>query len=432
MRHLPCSNDYCKGRTNAVDMLRRKVPTEERTSQSLPNQDEEFPSGAYEATLENVDSKRRRTSLDLFLWVARSAILLGRRCYMSCLFCMLIFVLTINEGHHLTCRIHGALCTPFREYIVRFPMLPRRRSWDKFAASRLKSQHSCQRFENFLSQHNHENRRLLFLIGESRGGSTYSYDTLNLHPNVEMVGQEALFTFSNTICNNNELLLRNHKNCTFDNWLQALYENSYDRKKESKNLVGTKINIEQIPPEFYEDLASYLSCIRTSAVILHVSRASTIASFFNYQAEVPERLYAKNFDFDSNQLAKGLESQLELDAELAADWVHKRDALSQDLFRILSFGAPQPLRYQRVYFEHLSDPDFGDFYWRSVFAFLGLNSRVSVKQLRQSQKKQKGQLRTYNKTHGDRLCHQRIANWDKVKKALGPESLSSVACEGYA
>lgn len=418
-------------------MQRRKVPTEDRTSLSI--QDEEFPfvvpGITAEATWEGVDGKRRRTTRDLSLWVAKRVLLLGRKCYLSCVGCMLICMWTIHEGHHLTCQMHGALCTPFREYIARFPMLPRRRSsWNTLAATSVRSQHSCQPFETFLSHNNHDSRRLLFLIGESRGGSTYSYDTLNLHPEVEMVGQEALFTFSNNICNNNELLLRNHRNCTFDNWLQALYANSYNRKKESKHIVGTKINIEQIPPEFYPDFASYLACIRASAVILHVTRASTIASFFNYQAEVPERLYAKNFDFDSNNLAKGLESQLELDARLAANWVHRRDTLSQDLFRILAFGAPLPLRYQRVYFEHLSDPNVGDDYWRSVFAFLGVNSSLSVRELRQLQQEQQGdgKLRTYNKTHGATLCHQRIANWDEVKKALGPDSLSSTACEGYA
>ena len=352
-------------------------------------------------------------------------------CTLCCILILVLFVWIINEGHHISCLVHGALCTPFREYIARFPMLPKRRK-DRLSPSQSRLPHSCEKFQDFLTRQDHQSRRLLFLIGESRGGSTYTYDTLNLHPDIEMVGGEALFGFSNNVCNNNELLLRNHKNCTFNNWLGVLYQNAYNRRRQSKNLVGTKINIEQIPPEFYADFASYLACIRNSAVILHVTRASTIASFLNYQSEVPERIYGRNWDFHSNNLAKGLQTQLELDPELAAEWVHTRDELSQELFRTLAFGAPLPLMYQRVYYEHLKDPLVGDRYWKSALAFLGVDSKVSVEELRESSKKKGGDRRTHNKTHGETPCNQRIANWEDVKAALGPDSLSSTACEGYS
>ncbi len=408
-------------------MLRRKVTIEETTSSEEPSPVVSYGS-SVDSTLEfSNENKRRRIDA---CFIVRRVIFCGGSCIFCCFVFILMIVLTINEGHHFTCRVHGALCTPFREYIARFPMLPKRRNDHLYTSPRIP--HSCERFESFLTHHEHQSRRLLFLLGESRGGSTYSYDTLNLHSEINMVGEEALFAFSNNVCNNNELLLRNHQNCTFDNWLEALYKNAYDRRLKSKYLIGTKINIEQIPPEFYQDLASYLACIRESAVILHVTRASTIASFLNYQAEVPERLYAQNFDFHSNQLAKGLEVPLELDPELAAEWVHSRDSLSQDLFRTLAFGAPLPLRYQRVYFEHLSDPVLGDHYWRSVFAFLGVDPNYSVQELRKSPNNQGGQRRTHNKTHGNTPCHQRIANWEQVKEALGPESLSNIACEGYS
>jgi hypothetical protein len=337
----------------------------------------------------------------------------------------------INEGHHVTCRLNGALCTPFREYVNRFPMLPGRRK-DRVALSSPIS-HQCQRFEDFLTRHHHGSKRILLLMGESRGGSTYTYDTLNFHPEIDMIGQEALFSFSNNVCNNNVLLLRNHENCTFANWLEALYQNAYDRAGSSKHLVGTKINIEQIPPEFYEDLARYLACIRESAIILHVTRASAIASFLNYQAEPLERIQDVNFHFDSNNVAKGLETPLALDATLAAEWVHTRDGLSQDLFRTLGFNAPLPLRYQRVYYEHLKDPIFGDDYWRSVFSFLGVDASIPASRLRDLPSKQKvGNLRTHSKTHGSTPCFQRIANWKEVKQALGPDSLSSSVCEGHS
>jgi hypothetical protein len=324
--------------------------------------------------------------------------------------------------------------------------------------------------------------KLLFLIGESRGGSTYTYDTLNLHPSITMIGQEPLYTFSNTVCNNNELLRRINE-CTFENWLTHLYQHSYDklllrvplpppkspnsRQRKSNtinsindinsiNIVGTKINIEQIPPEFYPDLSVYLSCLREQAVILHVTRASAIASFWNYQAEVPERLAEQNWRFTAESLPKGLETPLlELDPELAAEWVHARDALSQDLFSLFSFGVvaqssqqssqhSYPLRYQRVYYEHLKDDIVGDDYWRSVFAFLGVDSSRSVQRMRrdyhysQRQQRQKQQLRTHNKTHGatGTTCHQRIANWPEVKEALlggtTGGSLSVLACEHYS
>lgn len=413
-------------------MLRRKLPV---TTNELVVSDETISfvssdSSDNEALTTN-ENKRRGRGISSMI---RRGLFCGGGCCICCIFIVLLILLVIREGHHLTCQLHGALCTPFREYIVRFPKLPKYLKDSAWEGQGLRVPHSCEPYEDFLKDHNHQFRRLLFLIGESRGGSTYSYDTLNLHPEIDMVGGEALFSFSNNVCNNNELLLRDHQKCTFHNWLEALYENAFDRKKvkSKKKIVGTKINIEQIPPEFYQDLSSYLACVRESVVLLHVSRASTIASFLNYQAEVPERLFARNFDFHSNNLAKGLETPLALDPELAAEWVKTRDALSQDLFRILAFGSPLPLRYQRYYYEHLSDPVVGDHYWRSVFAFLGVDSNVSVQELRKSPMNQSGQLRTHNKTHGNVPCSQRIANWEDVKDALGPESLSSIACESFS
>jgi hypothetical protein len=137
----------------------------------------------------------------------------------------------------------------------------------------------CERFADFHSRRNYpqyssssskdiinNNKQILFLIGESRGGSTYTYDTLNLHPQIQMIGGEPLFGFSNQVCNNNPLL-RDTTKCTFDHWLEALYANSFDRrptffsannqKKGGATILGTKINIEQIPPEFYSDVAEF-------------------------------------------------------------------------------------------------------------------------------------------------------------------------------
>lgn len=368
---------------------------------------------------------------DFFFLILRRVVCCGSGCAVCCILLLFAIVWIIHEGHHVTCLFHSALCTPFREYVARFPMLPKLRKDRQPLQSRIP--HSCGQFEEFLSRHDHKSRRLLFLIGESRGGSTYTYDTLGQHPDIEMIGGEALFGFSNNICNNNELLLRNHENCTFHNWLNALYDNAYGKRPRVRHLLGTKINIEQIPPEFYEDFACYLACIRDSAFILHVTRASAIASFLNYQSEVPERLYQGNWEFHSNNLAKGLETPLELDPELAAEWVHTRDELSQELFRTLGFAAPLPLMYQRVYYEHLQDPVVGDRYWKSVFAFLGVRSNLSVKRLRESSPINKsGQLRTHNKTHGETPCSERIANWVDVKAALGPDSLSSIACEVHS
>lgn len=414
------------------DMLRRKVV--------LAVED----GGPDENDLDLAHESRKTRRRIFTPWVHRISALLrkisvyGGAVSICCLVLVFLIVIFINEGHHITCRIHGALCTPFREYLNRFPMLPRRPK-DPSTPNSPALPHSCERFKVFLSRHHSDpashKRRLLFLIGESRGGSTYTYDTLNFHPDVQMIGQEALFSFSNNVCNNNQLL-RNHQNCTFDQWLETLYKNAYDRiivPSTPHGIVGTKINIEQIPPEFYHDLASYLACIQDSAIILHVTRASAIASFLNYQAEPIERIQDTNFDFDSNNLAKGLQRPLELDPQLAAEWVHTRDGLSQDLFRVLGFDSPIPLRYQRVYYEHLKDPVVGDDYWRSVFAFLGVDTSHAASKLRaQSPKNKSGNLRTHSKTHGNILCSHRIANWERVKEALGPASLSSIVCETHS
>ena len=409
-------------------MLRRKVVLEDRVSEQGTSKCEEHK--VLHDNSDEGESKKQRTKRDVFA-VLRGIALCGGGCIFCCFVVIIIIVVFVNEGHHVTCRFHGALCTPFREYVNRFPMLPSRSTNDRPSISPPVSQ-SCKIFEDFLTRHHQDSKRILLLMGESRGGSTYTYDTLNLHPEIEMIGQEALFSFSNNVCNNNAIL-RDHENCSFENWLDALYRNAYDRARSLKHLVGTKINIEQIPPEFYQDLAGYLACIRESAIILQVTRASAIASFFNYQAEPLERIHDGNFKFDSNSLAKSLETPLELDPEIAAEWVHTRDSLSHDLFRTLGFMAPLPLRYQRVYYEHLKDPVFGDDYWRSVFAFLGVDARIPASKLRGNPPKHNlGNLRTNSKTHGSAPCSQRIANWKEVKEALGQDSLSSSVCETHS
>jgi hypothetical protein len=415
-------------------MLRRKVPIDDRTSEETTTAFDESRLHGH-ISLGTCNKRRAKHCLPLASLASRLPVAVrGRGYFFRLILLIVIVILFVNEGHHLTCRLHGALCTPFREYVNRFPMLPsRRKDHSSLFTVKPPISLSCKRFEDFVKKHHHAPLRILLLVGESRGGSTYTYDTLNFHPEITMIGQEALFSFSNNVCNNNELLLRDHENCTFANWLEALYRNAYDRAAASKQLVGTKVNIEQIPPEFYEDLASYLSCIRESAHILHVTRASAIASFLNYQAEPIERIHDANFNIDSNKLANGLETPLELDAELAANWVHTRDGLSQDLFRTLGFNAPLPLRYQRVYYEHLKDPTIGDDYWRSVFAFLGVNASIPASTLRaQSIVNTNRNLRTHTKTHGSTPCSQRIANWEEVKQALGPESLSSTVCESHS
>jgi hypothetical protein len=317
----------------------------------------------------------------------------------------------------------------------------------------------CERFADFQSRRrdspqyssssskqdgNNNNKQILFLIGESRGGSTYTYDTLNLHTQIQMIGGEPLFEFSNQVCNNNPLL-RDTTKCTFDHWLEALYANSFDRRPTffstnnqkkggaTTKILGTKINIEQIPPAFYSDVAEFFYCIRHSSVVVHVTRAASIASFLNYQSEVPERLYSADWRFTGNAVPQALPTPLTLDPHLAADWVNQRDGLSQELFARLAFGVR--IKYMRVYYEHLGG-DFSDGYWKSLFAFLGVDASVSGKELRtkmllSKQQQNKADLRTLNKTHGSLPCYQRIANWDEVRTALNG-SLSVLACEMFS
>jgi hypothetical protein len=356
---------------------------------------------------------------------------------------VIIVFFVILYGHRVTCLFHKALCTPLTEYIYRFPMLPQSPTGTGdsilFTGSNSVTKR-CERFADFLqtrhhdtNDHRNKNKQWLFLIGESRGGSTYTYDTLNLHRQIDMIGGEPLFGFSNNVCNNNALF-RDASKCTFDNWLQALYQNAYDKVPHfltmsgtQTAILGTKINIEQIPPEFYSDFCDFLWCIRGSSVVLHVTRAASIASFLNYQAEVPERLYTANLRFTGDSVPQALTTPLTLDPELAADWVRQRDGLSQELFARLAFLS---IQYTRVYYEQLHGEDFGDAHWRSLFGFLGVDASVSVADLRAKQHSRirKGGLRTMNKTHGSIPCNQRIANWEEVRTALNG-SLSVVACE---
>jgi len=115
------------------------------------------------------------------------------------------------------------------------------------------------------------------------------FDGMNATLTLLVVASKPLYHFSNEICNNNPML-RDAEKCTFDNWLNALYENSMYKHKgffeDSENkakILGTKINIEQIPTEFYPDLGAFLHCTKETSIVLQVTRAASIASFLNYQ-----------------------------------------------------------------------------------------------------------------------------------------------------
>ena len=169
--------------------------------------------------------------------------------------------------------------------------------------------------------------------------------------------------------------------------------------------------------------------------MVHVSRAASIASFWNYQAEVAERIAGNEWRFTGDVVPQALNKPIALDAELAADWVHQRDGLSRELFSRLAFSSPS-IRYIHLYYEHLhfgnDDVDrnaVAERHWNSLFAFLGVNTTLSIEEERRAKKQQNG-LRTITKTHGSIPCQDRIANWDEVKMAL-KGSLSIVACERY-
>lgn len=356
--------------------------------------------------------------------------------YCCCGFWITTFAIAfvvVVYGHHILCMFHKALCTPLSEYIYRFPMLPVGKESILSNAEVIKKPIDCDRFQNYTEAYL-GGKQLLFLIGESRGGSTFAYDTLSLHQNIMMRGAEPLYSFANEICNNNPIL-RDTETCTFENWLHTLYVNSFHQYKSffqasdtQHRLLGTKVNIEQIPSEFYSDLSEFLYCTRHQSVVVHVTRAASIASFLNYQAEVPERINSADLNFiRGDRVPPPLDQPLKLDPHLAAQWVNQRDMLSRELSHHLAFGVS--IKYIHFYYEQLHG-EFAEAHWKALFGFLGVEAISIAEERKKRESSMKGK-RTTNKTHGATPCSQRIANWDEVRSALNG-TLSALACENVS
>lgn len=113
--------------------------------------------------------------------------------FCCCGFWIIVFIiaaLVVAYGHHLICVVNKAFCTPLSEYIYRFPMLPvPRESVLDHPSDVMKTPINCSRFEKY-TKLCPKGKQLLFLIGESRGGSTFTYDSLDLHSNIMMRGKE--------------------------------------------------------------------------------------------------------------------------------------------------------------------------------------------------------------------------------------------------
>lgn len=103
---------------------------------------------------------------------------------------IIIAALVVLYGHHVICVFNKAFCTPLSEYVYRFPMLPApRESVLKHPSDALKTPINCSKFEKYIKLCP-RGKQLLFLIGESRGGSTFTYDSLDLHSSIMMRGKE--------------------------------------------------------------------------------------------------------------------------------------------------------------------------------------------------------------------------------------------------
>lgn len=103
---------------------------------------------------------------------------------------IIIAALVISYGHHVLCFFNKAFCTPLSEYIYRFPMLPvSRETVLNHPTDALRTPVNCARFEKYITLCP-KGKQLLFLIGESRGGSTFTYDSLDLHSSIMMRGKE--------------------------------------------------------------------------------------------------------------------------------------------------------------------------------------------------------------------------------------------------
>lgn len=393
--------------------------------------------------------------------------------FKCCTFCILLIFLCsyimIFYAHHITCYLSVSLCVPYTFYISQLTpihaaitssdydqMIIKQYSNRKTMFSSI--QNSCKSCNSsFIPLLCQKTLKFGILLGQRHGGTNYFMDKLKSYSSENQqiyIRRELLLGWEHQSCSPfaNFIQLSNEK-CnaqTFISKLDEIFSNFVTEHKEiqilcskeingeqkhrkslkTKNFFFWKLQMEQLHPSFYSSLVEYLHC--HSIMVIQLIRQASIASFWSWQSQIPERVMQlissehqnRNFTeriklLTHNQLLLGKEEQihsLTLDANLAAKYVKNIDTNREYLRKMIKFYKYGSIKHQQFDYEDIIGP-YSKFYWKSILAWIGIDLNFETE----------GRGRVRKREH-PLPCFAKIENWNEVKKELyGTDSY--YACE---
>lgn len=274
--------------------------------------------------------------------------------------------------------------------------------------------------------------KLGILLGQRHGGTNWFIGELNKYTQI-YTRKELLLSWEATYCSKFSRYIEFSK-CDDISLIQAL-DNIYNSTMYAKGFQKLcqkhrsyyfffKIQLSQIPPYLYQTLIDYI--YYHNIMVIHLIRQASIASFYSYQALVVERIYSADIEKMTSKRVKiekdEYVNRLELDPDMATKYVRNIEMNRMILAKLIKLY-PGYIKYQRYDYEDLSG-DFGEFYWKSMFNFIG-GTRLTKKM-----KSGKSIARLNRSREHSNACFTRISNWHEIKQKLKGFD-SYYACEKF-
>ena len=328
-------------------------------------------------------------------------------------------------SHHLTCYIHSSLCVEFSVWFKKwkFPHDPMSETqFNDILHSMWATNFSdTPTFKHSIFQHPCPNKiKLGILLGQRHGGTNWFIGELNKYQRI-YTRKELLLSWEADYCSKFAKYVEFSK-CTDISLIQALdhiynstmYSHGFQKlcTKHKTYYYFFKIQITQIPPYLFQTLIDYI--YHHNIMVIHLIREASVASFYSFQALVVERVYSADIEKITNKHAQvdkdDFVNRLELDPAMALRYVRNIDTNRMMIAKLIKLY-PGYIKYQRYDYEDLSS-DFGEFYWKSMFNFIG------GPKLMDKMKSGKRIAKLNRSREHSNACFTRISNWNEVKQSL--------------
>ncbi len=344
---------------------------------------------------------------------------------------LLMAYFVIYYSHRITCQYNIQFCTPLHEYIKKMRNMHESITETEYNAAL--NQIWNQQIETTICNVSQfinpcpSKIKIGILLAQRHGGSNWVIEELHKYRPIS-INRERLIHWESFECSTYSKYWEQSK-CTQQSLINALdkiYTVWFSKNAKKCNIDSDddyyyffKIQIEQIPPAFFATLVNYIYCHKM--IVLHLIRQATVASFWSHQAEVIERSHTGDIStlMSKSKLSTDQHiATLDLDPELAADFVRKIDRNREALRKLIKLY-PRSIKHQQFDYEDLIG-DYGEEYWTAMITWIGGQKLVLSAQHYQK-------VMTREHPHP---CFTKISNWKEVK-ALLQGTDSYYACEKF-